>query len=126
MQFYRFIFVYRNPADAIWANYQLQKSESHTGRISMDSFNATDWNEFSIDTSNKWFQQWVNFLNSTLHDTSPDDIFAIKYESLLNVTKRIDIVKDLMTFMKFNHVTEQDIIYAFDQSDNPAIRRASA
>jgi len=123
-KFHRFIFVVRNPADAIWANFQLQKSTSHVGKILLQNFNASKWQEFLLDSARAWGDQWSKFVLPTKKMIPASDFIILRYEDMLNSEKREGCLSRLMEFMNYT-VSETRLRCAFILSDNQSVHRPS-
>ena len=87
-RFERAILLIRNPYDAIWADYQRFLSHSHSGRISIASFNWQHWLRYSIKGVQEYVQMWTeDYAKIKLH-FKPTDYMFLKYEQLQNTATR--------------------------------------
>ena len=120
-RFERAILLIRNPYDAIWADYQLGFSHSHSGRISIASFNWQHWLRFSMHFK-------------------PTDYMFLKYEQLQNTATRRAELRRVVNFIgsepnkrrsgePFNSsvmVTDEQLECAFVLADNNSTHRNMA
>jgi len=90
------IFVIRNPADAIWSQYQLLTNHSHVGRIHKSQFNESSWNAFVAKTALDWSMQWTNFVYPLITNTPAENIHILKYEEIVKVEKGISEIRSIL------------------------------
>ena len=108
------IFIVRDPFAAIWSQYQLQRTNSHSGIITTKSFDLNSWR-------NALRMLAVEYLNMLTVDyprmesvVGKDNVVFIRYEDLVNVTTRTKSLKEiiratgLQIFLSSSSLSEYD------------------
>lgn len=117
------IFVIRNPADAIWSQYQLLTSHSHVGRIPKSQFNESSWNEFVAQTALEWNEQWTNFVYPLINSTPAENVHILKYEEIIKVEKGVSEVHSILKNLMNMSVSRKRVECSLLQSRMGIIKR---
>lgn len=117
------IFVIRNPADAIWSQYQLLTNHSHVGRIRKSQFDQSSWNAFVAKTALDWSMQWTNFVYPLITNTSAENIHILKYEEIVKLDKGISEVSSILTNLMNMSVSSKRVECSLLLSNSRNIKR---
>ena len=121
--FKRVVFVTRNPLDAIWSNFQLQLTKSHTGNVIAISFNRNSWTNFAIQSAQDWFDKWNELILPMKSSAGEADFRELRYESLLLPTPhREEELRKALAFMGYRPSNRQ-LKCAFLLAEKPFAHR---
>jgi hypothetical protein len=99
--FTRAILVIRNPYDSIWSDYQRYVTESHVGKILLSEYNHSKYIPYVKLLSTKYMEMVEFDYPDIIEDFGNDDIFFTKYEDLINPSKQLTILHDMVAFLKY-------------------------
>ena len=89
------IFIARDPVTAIWAEFHLYVSGSHTGNFKHfpdDRFSK--WREFALNTLTRLQSDWDSLIYP-FKVKHPDDTILVNFDNMLNSSPRGDELKKL-------------------------------
>jgi hypothetical protein len=126
--FERMILVTRDPWKSMWAEYNRRKAHHlvHNISVKAETFNSKVWLQQALmqvlGETEFWNQQFIQ-MNQSFTTTH---LAVFRYEDLLDETKRIDALRDMIKFIDPNDdgiVNESRLQCAFVLSNNPIIHR---
>lgn len=122
--FNKAVVIIRNPLYAIWANYQLQTTKLHSGKIKLEKFNISDWISHLDNATIEWSNVHTN-LFKPLHSFFPaDHLIIVKFEDFKKTENatNIQILNDIVKFL--NYETSMDKLEcAFKLAQKPKVHR---
>lgn len=119
----KIIMLVRNPYDALWSYYQLLTSLTHKDYLTTESFEPSNWLYLAPIMAAYWDSEYYRVVKPTFETFLPEDIMTIKYEDLTQPDKREAALKNLLKFMQYNTVSDEQLSCAFLLADKPFVHR---
>ena len=108
--FDRVIFIARDPYPAIFSDFQRDYTSSHVGAIvakpgARRPFSLKKWRFHAGGLANIYEDKWKNLVSPMLASWGAERIVSVKYEDLLNKSKRLETLRKISTFLGYTSST---------------------
>lgn len=124
--FKKFIFVARDPIKTFVAEFQRFLTNSHngTGVQHITRYVVARFKGTSSTLAQEMNYGWENKIYPMMQQHSPNNFLVLKYENLLDKSKRMDELRRVPSFLGFP-VSEERLQCAFSLSEKDSIHRKS-
>lgn len=119
----RLIMLVRNPYDSLWSYYQLLTSLTHKDYVTTETFNPSNWLYLAPIMASYWNSEYYRIVKPIFETYLPEDVTVVKYEDLMNITKREATLQKLLKFMQYIDVPDEKVSCAFLLADKPFVHR---
>jgi hypothetical protein len=116
------ILLIRDPYDAIFAEFVRTSVDSHVASLPKQNFNHRKWIDFASTFTHDYFQMFHTHYRQLQHIFKDNNYIYIRYEDLRNTTMQADLLRKIVSFLKFD-IVEDRITCAMQLSDNTNVHR---
>jgi hypothetical protein len=118
----RFVVLLRNPYDSLWSYYQLLSSLTHSDYLTTETFDASTWLYMAPIMAQHMDAELYRIVKPIIDTYPPEDLILVRYEDLMHPEKRINALRSVIQFMKYD-ITEERLQCAFLLADKPFVHR---
>jgi hypothetical protein len=128
--FPKIILIVRDPFAATWSEYQRVNSPEvapnhpvHNQGIPLSKFDADKWEKVSSTDMLEFYIKTWRIYEEIKEHIPAERLLILKYEDLLNYSKRLEVLERMAHFVGHTNVTRQNLDCAFILSEKPSIHR---
>lgn len=116
------ILIIRDPFDSFWSEYIRRVTNSHVAKINVNNFNKKNWYINAKQLALQYKDMWINSYGPFMHKY-PNGYLLIKYEDLINPSKQMSLLEEMLTFMKLPTNDANRLKCAFLMAKKPSVKR---